>query len=302
MTGFARILCPSDFSPYSRRALEVSISLALRAGGEIRALHVVSPVRNVPGRSSASHAPVLFVPEDRAPLMEDLERFTEPARSRGIPVQLAVTEGEVAGSILDDAQAWPADLVVMGTRGVRAPHAWAVGSATESVLRKSPCPVLAVPRPAEDASPGPRPLFQRILCPVDFSEPCRKALEHALALARETGAHLTLLHILEWFLEEETRPDAPLRIPELHLDLGEDARERMRHVVPEEALAGIDHEELVATGRPHRVILKICRERRADLIVLGIHGRRAIDQVLSGATVCHVVREAGVPILAVRPQ
>ncbi len=300
MSGFAQILCPSDFSPYSRRALDLSIALALRSRGEIRALHVVSPLRAIPGRSSASHAPVLFAPADREPLVEDLKRFTEPARSRGLHVEVTVAEGDVTEAILDESQAWPADVVVMGTRGGRAAGGWGVGSVTENVLRRSPCPVLAVPRPSED-EPGRLPSFERILCPVDFSEPCRRALEYALALACDTGARLTLLHILEWFPEEETRPDLPLRIPELHLDLGEDARERLRHVIPEEALAGCDHEEIVATGRPHRAILRVCRERRADLIVLGIHGRRAIDQVLSGSTVCHVVREAGCPILAVRP-
>lgn len=302
MIDFERILCPSDFSPFSRRALDVSLLLASHPQGAIKAFHVVTPVRAVPARSSTSPAPILLVPEDRGPLLEDLERFVEPARAQGLRIEVAIDEGDVAGAILREAQAWPADLVVMGTRGVCASEGWVVGSVTDSILKKCPCPVLAVPRPPEGFEDAPPASLRSILCPVDFSQPCRQALELAIGLAREAGARLTLLHILEWFPEEQVGSDLPLYVPEIHLDLTQEARKRMRAAIPQEELAGCEHEELVATGRPHRAILRICRERRADLIVLGIHGRRAIDQVLSGATVCHVVREAGCPILAVRPQ
>jgi nucleotide-binding universal stress UspA family protein len=161
--------------------------------------------------------------------------------------------------------------------------------------------VLAVPRSAPEAEEKPVSAFRRILCPIDFSEPCLKALGYAIELTRQSGGQLTLLHIVEWFPEEQARLDLPLVVPEYHLDLTQETRERMRRAVPLDALQGCDHEELVATGRPYRAILRVCRERQADLIVLGIHGRRAIDRVLAGTTVCHVIREAGCPILAVRP-
>jgi nucleotide-binding universal stress UspA family protein len=298
MVAFERILCPSDFSPFARRALEISFALARPAGAAIRALHVVSPVQTRMRRAAACPAPVL-VSEDRERLLEDLDHFTEPARTRGLATEVAVGYGDVADAIVEEARSWVADVIVMGTRGICSPNGWAVGSVTDAVLRRSSCPVLAVPRsnPEADAVPS----FRRILCPIDFSEPCLKALAYAIDIARRSGARLTLLHIVEWFPEEDARIDLPLVVPEYHLDLTEDARERMRRAVPPEALEGCDHEELVATGRPYRAILRVCRERQADLVVLGIHGRRAIDRVLAGATVCHVIREAGCPILAVRP-
>jgi len=206
------------------------------------------------------------------------------------------------GTILDEAKSWPADLVVMGTRGLCSRKGWSVGSVTEGVLKRCPCPVLVVPRPTERESAEPLVNFRRIVCPLDFSQPGREALGYAAALARESGARLTFLHILEWFPEEGVYLDMPLYVPEYQLDLAQEARQRMRALIAREDLAGCEHEELVATGRPPRAILRACRERKADLIVLGIHGRRAIDQVLSGATVSHVVREAGCPILVVRPR
>jgi nucleotide-binding universal stress UspA family protein len=206
--------------------------------------------------------------------------------------------GDVVVEILEQAEAWPADLVVMGTRGRRTSNGWAMGSVTERVLRRASCSVLTVPRPQpEDGCQ--RGSFRRILCPLDFSEPSRWALDYAVSLASAYGADLTLLHVLEWFPEEHGEPSR-FCIPEYHLDLSQDATDRMRRVVAEQGGASCAHEELVASGRPHHEILRVAQTRSVDLIALGVHGRRAIDQVLSGSTLCHVAREAPCPVLAVR--
>jgi nucleotide-binding universal stress UspA family protein len=60
-----------------------------------------------------------------------------------------------------------------------------------------------------------------------------------------------------------------------------------------------EHEELVAGGQTHRQILRLACERDVDLIVLGVHGRRGIDHILPGGTLCHVVRGASCPVLVV---
>jgi nucleotide-binding universal stress UspA family protein len=296
MAVLSRILCPLDFSAFSRRALDHALALAARSGGKIRALHVLPPASFAPGRSGASVAPELGPAPDRLALLEDLEALVEAARPHEVGVECVVAAGKVPAAILEEAQSWPADLLVMGTRGFRARSGWAVGSVTETVLFRSPCPVLAVPLPK--AGNGGAPSYSSILCPIDFSEPCQQALEYAAAFAQQTAARLTLLHIVEWF-PAESELAFPLRIPELHLDLTEEAGERMRRALPADVLGRVDHEEIVVTGLPHHAILRTCRERSVDLIVLGVHARREIDKALAGATVSHVLREAICPILAV---
>jgi universal stress protein A len=296
MAVLSRILCPLDFSAFSRRALDHALALAARSGGKIRALHVLPPASFAPGRSGASVAPELGAAPDRLALLEDLRCFVDAPPAPDAEVECAVAFGNVPAAILAEAQAWPAELLVMGTRGFRARSGWAVGSVTERVLFRSSCPVLAVPLPK--GGNGHAPSYDSILCPIDFSEPCRQALEYALALAQQTGARLTLLHIVEWF-PAESGAAIPLRIPELQLDLTEEAGERMRRTLPADVLGRVDHEEIVVTGVPHHAILRTCRERRVDLIVLGVHARREIDKALAGATVSHVLREAVCPILAV---
>ena len=71
-----------------------------------------------------------------------------------------------------------------------------LGSVTERVLRKAPCPVLSVPRETDPATPV-GPLFKRILCAVDFSDCSMRALDYAASMAQEADACLTVLHVFE---------------------------------------------------------------------------------------------------------
>lgn len=298
--AFQRILCPCDFSPFSRRAFALSASLAARCDATLRALHVIAPAPSAPAARSAA-APA-FAPQpshDPLALAAQMRHFVEPAHAHGVHVEVLMAEGDIPEAILDVARAWPADLIVLGTRGLTGRGGWAVGSVTGRLLPRSPCAVLAVPVTSRvEAEPIATP-FERILCPIDFSEPSGWALSHAVNLARASDAKLTLLHIVEWLPEEGCGESVPLRIPEIHLDLTQESRDRMRRFAPPGAFAGCDHEELVATGQPHRAILRVCRERNVDLIVLGSHVRRAVDKALAGATLTHIVREAGCPILSV---
>jgi nucleotide-binding universal stress UspA family protein len=276
MVAIQRILCPTDFSPFSQGALGLALALARQYGAALTALHVA--------------------PHPDAGEGDALLEFLEPAHDLAVVVEGKVSGGDPVDCIVERAQDWPADLLVMGTHGQREGRGWDLGSVTERVLRRAPCPVLIVAQPAESRQAVPAAPFRNVLCPSDFSEVSDRALEYALSLAQESHGRMMQLHVLEWFPEQGEHADAP----EYRLDLSEAARERLRMAVPEQSRAWCQREELVATGRPHREILRVARERGADLIVLGVHGQRTLDRSLAGATVCHVVRETRCPVLAVR--
>ena len=84
---------------------------------------------------------------------------------------------------------------MIGTHGAGGFEHLVLGSAAEKVLRKATCPVLTVPPHARATSKLP---FKRILCPVDFSDSSRAALDFAFSLAQEGDAELTILHVFEW--------------------------------------------------------------------------------------------------------
>ena len=117
MLTIERILCPIDFSDYSRHAIDRALSLAGSYSGTITALHVVTQVVT----PRPPDLPVLYPPIVITP--EDLEQFRAHTRefvaeqSEGVPVDVIVVTGHVASEIVQFAAELPADIIVIGTHG-----------------------------------------------------------------------------------------------------------------------------------------------------------------------------------------
>jgi nucleotide-binding universal stress UspA family protein len=249
----------------------------------------------------ASYPPwAILDPALRSRLQSALASLAGPACEKSVSVRLGVYEGRVVAEILDRARAWPADVMVMGTHGRSGFERWVLGSVTEKVLRRAPCPVLTVPPPAAGLQTKGAVLFRRIVCPVDFSSASTAALGYALKLAEESCAEITVLHVLEWLVEDE--PGARLSgfdVPEFRRYLERDARARLETLVPPEARDWCRPREEVVGGRPWREVLRVAEETRADLVVMGVRGRNPVDLALFGSTTHHVVRGARCPVLVV---
>jgi nucleotide-binding universal stress UspA family protein len=139
--------------------------------------------------------------------------------------------------------------------------------------------------------------MQTILHPTDFAEPSQAALRFAVALARDYGARLVILHAVETMGPENvTYGEAVSRPqPEAYRQrLWEDVRE----VRPADALVPLEY--VLAEGDPATAIIQMATERRCDLIVLGSHGRRGWRRLLEGSVAEQVVRRAPCPVLVVR--
>jgi nucleotide-binding universal stress UspA family protein len=214
-----------------------------------------------------------------------------------VRVETVLLEGEPASQILDRVHHLPADLLVLGTHGRSGFERWALGSVAEKVLRRALCPVLTVPRRMGHAPGDSRAVFQRILCPVDFSEASMLALEYAFSLAREADGRITLFHCLETLSEEEVPELLHFDITRFHQHLEETALQKLSTLVPAGAQDWCEPETLVTSGKAYREILRVSEERESDLIVMGIHGRRPFDLTLFGSTAQQVVRRAACPVL-----
>lgn len=301
MIEIRRILCPTDFSDFSRRALEHAVALAHWYEAEITLLHVVPFVPSVatatfpPGVS-----PLTLEPMSHERLLEELRRFAEPAAAAGLRFDTVVRDGSAVGEVLDLARTLPADLLVMGTHGRGGFERLVLGSVAEKVLRKACCPVFTVPQPAEGVPAGTPPLFRRILCAVEFSPSSMKALDYALSVAQEANASLTVVHVVEWSPDDEVREHRHFDVPGYRRYLEEEARGLLRRAIPEEARLWCEPHEVVAVGKAHQEILHAAREAKADLIVMGVQGRGAADLMLFGSTTHHVIRESQCPVLTIR--
>ena len=141
-----RILCPVDFSEWSREAVGRAIELGRLTHAEITGVFVLPAIT-----ASSGEAPSSPCAEDADANMllavaEDLEEFLDPVRKAGLRLHVSVKRGDCVAQILEQARDTEADVIVMGTHGRSGLERWVLGSVTDGVLREASCPVLAVPR------------------------------------------------------------------------------------------------------------------------------------------------------------
>ena len=297
MLQLDRILSPVDFSSNSKRALDHAAVMARWYEAELVALHVVPLLPTVFGFPS----PVAMGtdPATSEAVARELSGFVAEAATVVKTVTPVVREGSPAVEILHYAAENDVDLVVLGTHGRSGFERFMLGSVTEKVVRKAPCPVLTVPRHCEGQPE--RPVFQRIVCGIDFSTAAERALEHALSLAQEANARLTLLHVVDWMADADLGRYPQFDAAGYRRMVMRDVRERLEGLVPAEARDWCDLDVRVACGKPYRELLRFAETEAMELIVLGVHGAGAIvDRMLFGSTTQHVVRQAACPVLTIR--
>jgi nucleotide-binding universal stress UspA family protein len=144
-------------------------------------------------------------------------------------------------------------------------------------------------------------LFQRILCPIDFSEFSTLAFRHAVSLAEHYRASLVALHVLEmWkypyadYAAADGGDYANLR-KSLHMG----AKEHLHGFVKQHPHERIHPELAICEGRAADSILSFAQREKFDLIVMGTHGRRGFDRLVLGSTTNRVMRRACSPVLVV---
>ena len=137
--------------------------------------------------------------------------------------------------------------------------------------------------------------LKQILVPVDFSECTEKALAYAVPFARQFGATVTLLHVME----PPYLPASEMGVV-VEVESKEEAQKELAAL--QARLAGrVRCQTMTRKGSAEQEILDAAKELSSDLIVLGTHGRTGVERLLMGSTVEKVVRRAGCPILIVRP-
>ena len=297
MIRLRRVVCPVDFSEFSRRALEHASVLARWYEAELVALYVVPLMPSlfplVPGMSTATLEPVDLEAKGRA-----LQTFAAGVAAKVPTLQSMVRSGSAAPVILDVARELEADLLVLGTHGRSGLQRLMLGSLTETVMRKALCPVLTVPKAAE-AQPG-GPVFHHVLCGVDSSAASPRALEYALSLAAATNGRLTLLHTIEWVPDEFRPAQTTFGVNLYRQSLVTEARARLAELVPAEAWDSCHIDIRVTCGEPSVEILRAAAAERADLVVLGAGRPGPIDRMLFASTTQQVVRQASCPVLTVQ--
>jgi len=143
-------------------------------------------------------------------------------------------------------------------------------------------------------------MYKRILVPVDGSETSNRGLKEAIALARQSGAQLRLLHVVD---ESVLALTPEVGVVDLSDSLRDSGRKVLAKAVALAERSGVKAETSMPenlTGRVSDAILREARKWRADVVVMGTHGRRGLSHMLLGSDAEGVVRSSPVPVLLVR--
>jgi nucleotide-binding universal stress UspA family protein len=295
MIRIAHVLCPVDFSEISQHALDHAAAIARWYEARLTLLYVFAnlPTMDLP--------PPVLEAADRERRMSDLRRMAA-AVPGDVRVEYAIQEApSVQEEILAQLGARHADLLVIGTHGRSGFQRLFLGSVTEKMIRTAPCPTLVVPPQAPDVPAGSAIQFRRILCAVDFSEGSIEALGYAIGMAEEADAQLTVLHVVEFppVLVDEPGVSVP-DLSRVREATAANARQKLEGLIPEQARTYCTVETAVVEGRAYREILRRATERQSSLIVMGVHGRGALNLLVFGSTTHHVIRKSVCPVLIVR--
>ncbi len=282
-----QIVAGIDGSLYSLTAYQYALDLAARTRAEIKVVFAIdSRKTDLPIIYTASHFDYGFervyvppepelkefydkVKSDIRTFAENcLEKCRKDAEERTVKLAAVLREGLPSAVLAEEARS--GDMLVIGQKGENAHIDRAiVGSTTEDVVRSSPRPVLVCPR----AFTSPH----RMLFPYDGSPAAESALQFCVNALGGIWEEVVVLTVAEE-MEESFPFDTELSYLSTH---------------------GIHYRFLLEEGKPVDTIPRVAAREKADIIMIGAHGKHKIRDYLLGPTAAHLIRRSEVPVLVV---
>jgi nucleotide-binding universal stress UspA family protein len=145
-----------------------------------------------------------------------------------------------------------------------------------------------------------RPI-KKILAPIDFTQASNASLDYAMGLAAALGAIVSIVHVYQ--IPVYGFPDgAIVTSSRMATELSEKAQQNLDNVVHAHKRRGIPVVGILVNGLASEEIVRLAEIEKADLIVIGTHGRHGLSRAILGSVAEQVIRTSPVPVLAVRGQ
>ena len=275
------IVHPVSYSPSGKAALATAVALARVSGADLHVLELT-------GRRRSSQDPIVR-PITDADVEPHFAEFVQSVDSADVKISAVELVGDVVDAVAAYARSASADLVVVADQARSHGPYWRRGMYANDLARHLSIPLLTVPA-SRDSAPVPSVPFTKILTPIDLSASSMTAVEHALSLARQTGAKVTFLHV------DETLPREAVPSEEAKSHGEAIARSIVQSMVAK-ASNDVERETLVRSGPIGEGIVKTAAEVGADLIVMVRPGAR--HHVSMNSPLARVLRKAPRPVLVV---
>lgn len=145
-------------------------------------------------------------------------------------------------------------------------------------------------------------MYKCIFMPVDGSEVSNHAAEEGFRLAKALGSEAVLQYVID--ISIVTLPDAELAISSLDIirdSFREQGEKVLKDLSDKAREMGVPCSTMMSEGDVHDEIIKAAEEMKADLIIIGTHGRRGLNRLILGSVAGSVAKRAHCPVLLIRP-
>jgi nucleotide-binding universal stress UspA family protein len=286
---YSRVLVPLDGSSAAEFAIRFASDLATKHDADLVLLYLEH--LSGQGGESGSAADGANGQERISAYLEGLRKELRAADVRAYTQYVPARDlAEALHKVIDLERI---SAVVMSTQGRAAMLRWLFGSSVERAINEFPVPLLLV-----------RPMYQRIVVPLDGSRWSESAIPRAAELARVHDAELILLHVYQpkggdyadqWALAGQQRiADQPYEQMQEQLIA-------LRNSLRQEGLRA--REVIIRGGSPAQAICDYVEtEEGISLVVMSTHGRTGLARWLMGSVAQQVLKHARCPVMLVQPE
>lgn len=293
MRQLKRIIVGHDLGVGGEVALGSAVVLANRCGAALRLVHVVEPLDAYQRISHPLTSPYTLeeIAQKTGARLQALVVSPELGR---LQVEYEVRKGKPFFELIIAGRAWLADLIVVG--GASQKEQPFLGSTSERILRKALVPVMVAKKPLS-------PEAKTFLVPTDFSSSAREAAEEALMIAECFRGRVVFFHVLDMqpsytsVYAHELGVSLPIPPP-----LPEEIEPDWEAFLSGLPLDKVEWEKSAEEGQAAAAIVHQANQVKADMIVMGTHGRSALRHMLLGSVAEKVARTAPCPVLTNRPE
>ncbi|MDP2755485.1 MAG: universal stress protein [Nitrospirota bacterium] len=265
-----KLLVATDGSVFSKSAVREAVNLAKICSGK---LYVVSVVKT--NLEYESVVPQIVEKEEEK-MRQHLESVKDRASKESVDCEIISHRSEEPyQDIVDEAAKNQANMIIMGTHGRTGLKRLMMGSVTAKVIGHAPCNVLVVPLNAKVEC-------KNILIATDGSKYSEAAASQAIGIAKRCGGSLTVISVASSDAEILSAEDYVKEVSELA------------------EKEGIKTDGLAVKGIPYEAIVDASKRKRADLIVVGSHGRTGLERLLMGSVTERVIGHSESAVLVVR--
>jgi nucleotide-binding universal stress UspA family protein len=268
-----KIIVPTDFSDAAAKALPIAAQLARQSNADLHLVHVLAPVP--PGHNHWLHGAKSQYQQSLGLIEQAFDEMQTLPSLNGLRVHTHVLTGTNPIDLLNDNRFADADLLVMGTTGTSGLKEMLLGSNAEHLIQRAKIPVLVLKTPPDHLD------IKTVVFASDFHDQYDESIDFLKNLLNgfdHPTVHLLFVNTISRFVPtHEIRP-------------------RMKAFIARYALKRVtinQQDELdVKTG-----LLAFAQAKKADLIVLGTHGRRGLSHLLQGSIAEDVANDALIPVL-----